>query len=204
MAILEQEFTFAPVIKNHSVSASYNGEIYYQMDCLNPSIYLLMLQSSIVTYHPLRDPDFKGIYFIDHKRGVICACEKEADVPHPDFRFFHNWLLNKHAEENLKKEINKFDPKQRHSTLDNETLFLYYKEYQSMGGTDNLEKYTEIISSFLEITLGPVVFGDLEKTDGGQWESSQHSVVFWQEKHQLTENEKNLYFISADQVHPYT
>ena len=104
----------------------------------------------------------------------------------------------------LKKEINKFNFKELHSTLDSDTLFLYYKEYQSIGGTDNLEKYTKILSSFLEITLDPVVFGNLEKPDGTLWNSSQDSIIYWEQKHKLTQGQGNLYFCSVDQVNSYT
>lgn len=204
MAILEQELPFKPVIKDHAVAASYQGEIYYKMDCLNPSAYLLMLQSSIVTYHPMRDPDFKGIYFIDHKRGVICACESEKDVPKPDFRLFHNWLLNDHLEEDLKKAINRLDFDKLHSSLDADAIFSYYQEYKSLGGEDNIEDYTNKISNFIEITLIPVVFGDLEKPDGSFWDSSQHAIAFWEQKHQLTQEQGSIYFMSIDNIEPYT
>lgn len=107
----QEEMPFEVNILKDRVQALYNGAVYYEMLSLHPDIELLLLQTRIMTYHPLRNKDSKCIHYLvkESVNGeyIIKNCNLEKDVEE-HCRLAHNWLLNNHEKEDEKRKISPF------------------------------------------------------------------------------------------------
>lgn len=95
---------FSAHIGEKEVCAIYEGKVFYRMETLNPTLELLLMQSRIAQYHPLRDPNFKGVFYMDAKNQRIESCRVESEVPSGCY-LYHNWHLNNHMKEDKRKGI---------------------------------------------------------------------------------------------------
>jgi hypothetical protein len=98
------ELPFQINIDEFNVQALYEGKVYFEMETHNPSRSLLLLQTRIFDYHPLRQPDFKGVYYLDATSHTIKSCQRESDVP-SGCRLMHNWLIDVHLKEDKERGI---------------------------------------------------------------------------------------------------
>jgi len=95
-----------------------------------------------------------------------------------------NEILNKKAEEH--EHFNK-----------------WFKEYQRLGGIHSKEVFAINLDKFFEITLYPMVYGDLGKADGTVWDSINDVWNFWFD-YIGDPIEARKYFDAVDKITPYT
>ena len=106
MSYEAHELPFQINIAELKVQALYDGKVYFEMETHNPSRSLLLQQTRIVSYHPLRQKDFEGIYYLEPHNHIIKTCERESDVPSSDYLLTHNWLIEEHLEQDKERGIN--------------------------------------------------------------------------------------------------
>ena len=79
----------------------------------------------------------------------------------------------------------------------------WFEEYQKLGGKSSKEEFAINLDTFFKITLDPVVYGDLSKSDGTEWESLDEG---WE--HLVREIgspvEARRYFEAVDNITPYS
>lgn len=96
--------------------------------------------------------------------------------------------------------------------LDTEKLDHWFRVYSNLwkiaspAGDSILNKgdFAKVLEAFFDITLDPMVFGDLTKKDGGQWNSSQEAFKYWRDSVGLNARHADIIYRAVDEVTPYT
>lgn len=88
---------FEITIQGNMMSACYDGKPYFQMESRSPSFDLMLQQSRIAQYHPLRKENIVGVLYVDQANSTINNCATESDVPSGAY-LYQNWLLTTHLE----------------------------------------------------------------------------------------------------------
>jgi hypothetical protein len=66
------------------------------------------------------------------------------------------------------------------------------------------DEFAAVLESFFEITLDPMVFGNLTRKDGGQWASSKEAFNYWRDSVGLNARHADIIYRAVDEVTPYT
>lgn len=89
-------------VDSDNILVKHEGQVYFQMEAVSPTIRLGALQTKTIALHPKRNPSLGGVYYLTKEKGGGCFAinhaARESEVP-AGCQMGYNWFLNKRAKE---------------------------------------------------------------------------------------------------------